>query len=70
MANEETIVNRIITVNEIEQIANYLENKKDDYERLINIDENKNRGLKFTWKMRQNLYHISINNMWEKWNKK
>lgn len=57
MANEETIVNRIITVNEIEQIANYLENKKDDYERLINIDENKNRGLKFTWKMRQNLYH-------------
>lgn len=48
MANEETIVNRIITINEIEQIANYLENKKDDYERLINIDENKNRGLKFT----------------------
>lgn len=29
MANEETIVNRIITINEIEQIANYLENKKD-----------------------------------------
>lgn len=48
MANEETIVNRIITINEIEQIANYLENKKEDYERLINIDENKNRGLKFT----------------------
>lgn len=48
MANEETVVNRIITVNEIEQIANYLENKKDYYERLMNIDENKNRGLKFT----------------------
>ena len=48
MANEETIVNRIITINEIEQIANYLENKKDDYERLINIDENKNKNLKFT----------------------
>ena len=38
MANEETVVNRIITINEIEQIANYLENKKEDYERLINID--------------------------------
>ena len=48
MANEETIVNRIITINEIEQIANYIENKKDDYERLINIDENKNKNLKFT----------------------
>lgn len=48
MANEETIVNRIITLNEIEQIANYLENKKEEYIRLINIDETKNRGLKFT----------------------
>lgn len=48
MANEETIVNRIITINEIEQVANYLENKREEYERLINIDENKNRGLKFT----------------------
>lgn len=48
MANEETVVNRIITIKEIEQIANYLENKKEEYERLINIDENKNRGLKFS----------------------
>ena len=36
MANEETIVNKIITVDTILEVANYLEDKLEEYKRLYN----------------------------------
>jgi len=47
MANEETIVNKQIELETIIELANYLEDKKEEYIKLINIDENKNKGLSY-----------------------
>lgn len=45
--NEETIINKQIDVEAIIELANYLEDQKEEYARLINIDENKNKGLPY-----------------------
>lgn len=47
MANEETIVNKQVELDTIIELANYLEDQKEEYRRLINIDENKNKGLSY-----------------------
>lgn len=45
MANEETIVNKIITVDTILEVANYLEDKLEEYKRLYNEELKRNQGL-------------------------
>lgn len=45
MANEETIVNKIITVDTIVEIANYFEDKLEEYQRLYKEEIKKNQGL-------------------------
>ena len=45
MANEETIVNKIITVNTILEIANYLNDKYEEYKKLYNEEIQRNQGL-------------------------
>lgn len=47
MANEETIVNKQVELDTIIELANYLEDQKEEYIRLRNIDENKNKGLSY-----------------------
>lgn len=47
MSNEETIVNKQIELDTIIELAKYLENQKEEYIKLINIDENKNKGLPY-----------------------
>lgn len=43
--NEETIINKQIDVETIIELANYLMDQKEEYDRLIELDENKNKGL-------------------------
>lgn len=43
---EEKIVNKIIPIETIKKIANYLEDKKDYYQKAFQQDELKNKGLK------------------------
>lgn len=47
MVNNETIVNKIIPIETIVEIANYLEEQQEKYNRLFKKDEEKNKGLKF-----------------------
>lgn len=46
--NEETVVNKQIDVEAIIELANYLEDQKEEYARLIEIDESKNKGLSYS----------------------
>ena len=48
MASEEKIVNKIIPVNTIVEIANYLEDQREEYARKFEIDSQKNQNLKFS----------------------
>ena len=45
--NEETIINKQIDVETIIELANYLEDQKEEYDRLMELDENKNKGLSY-----------------------
>ena len=45
MASQETIVNKIISIDTILDVAKYLEDKKAEYERLFADEEMKNQGL-------------------------
>ena len=45
MATEETIVNKIVSIETILDIAKYLEDKKAEYEKLFAEEEMKNQGL-------------------------
>ncbi len=47
MGSEETIVNKIIPIDTIIEVANYLEDQKEEYEILFQNDENKNAGLNY-----------------------
>ena len=48
MANEEKIVNKIIPIESIIEVANYLEDQKEEYQKIFEIEEQKNAGLKFS----------------------
>lgn len=48
MASEEKIVNKIIPIETIIEVANYLEDQKEEYQRIFEKEEQKNAGLKFS----------------------
>lgn len=48
MASEEKIVNKIIPIETIVEVANYLEDQKEEYKRLFERDAQKNRDLKYS----------------------
>lgn len=48
MASEEKIVNKIIPIETIMEVANYLEDQKEEYLRLFEKEEQKNAGLKYS----------------------
>lgn len=48
MASEEKVVNRIIPIDTIVEIANYLEDQKEEYRRLFENDKNKNMNLSYS----------------------
>lgn len=48
MASEEKIINKIIPIETILEVANYLEDQKEEYLGLYRKEEQKNMGLKFT----------------------
>lgn len=48
MSTEERIINKIIPIETIIEVANYLENQKDQYKRLFENDIQKNANLKFS----------------------
>ena len=45
MASEEKIVNKIIPIETIVEVANYLEDQKEEYKRLFEKDAEKNKDL-------------------------
>ena len=45
--DEEKIVNKIIPIETIVEIANYLEDQSEEYQRLFEKDKQKNEGLKY-----------------------
>lgn len=47
MASEEKIVNKIIPIETIIEVANYLEDQKEEYKRLFEKDTEKNKDLKY-----------------------
>ena len=47
MASEEKIVNKIVPIETIIEAANFLEDQKDEYARLIDRDKEKNQNLSF-----------------------
>ena len=47
MASEEKIVNKIIPIETIVEVANYLEEQKEEYKKLFDRDEQKNKDLKY-----------------------
>ena len=51
MASEEKIVNKIIPIETIIEVANYLEEQKEEYQRLFEKEEQKNAGLKYNEKV-------------------
>lgn len=53
MVSEETIVNKIIPIETIIEIANYLEDQKEEYNRLFENDKNKNMNLSYS----EQVYH-------------
>ena len=48
MASEEKIVNKIIPIETIIEVANYLEDQKEEYNRIFERESQKNAGLKFS----------------------
>ena len=48
MASEEKVVNKIIPIDTIVEIANYLEDQKEEYRRLFENDKNKNKNLSYS----------------------
>lgn len=48
MTNEETIINKQIDIDTIIELAKHIESQKEEYIRLINIDETKNKGIPFS----------------------
>lgn len=48
MANEEKIVNKIIPIETIIEVANYLEDQKEEYQKIFQKEEQKNAGLKYS----------------------
>lgn len=48
MASEEKITNKIIPLKTIIDVANYLEDQKEEYQRLYERDKQKNEGLKIS----------------------
>lgn len=50
MGTKETIVNKIISIDTILEVAKYLEDKKAEYERLFADEEKKNQGLPYSEK--------------------
>lgn len=48
MVSEETIVNKIIPIETIIEIANYLEDQKEEYNRLFENDKKKNMNLSYS----------------------
>lgn len=48
MASEEKVVNKIISIDTIVEIANYLENQKEEYRKLFENDKNKNMNLSYS----------------------
>ena len=47
MASEEKITNKIVPIETILQIANYMEDQKEEYERLFEREAEKNKNLKY-----------------------
>ena len=47
MASEEKIINKIIPIETIIEVANYLEDQKEEYNKLFKKDEQKNKNLKY-----------------------
>ena len=45
--DEEKIVNKIIPIETIVEIANYLDDQSEEYQRLFEKDKQKNEGLKY-----------------------
>ena len=48
MASEEKIINKIIPIETIVEIAGYLEDQKEEYKRLFENDKNKNINLSYS----------------------
>lgn len=48
MASEEKIVNKIVPIETIIEIANYIENQREEYDRLFELDKRKNQNLPFS----------------------
>ena len=48
MASEEKIVNTIIPIETIIEVANYLEDQKEEYQRIFEKEEQRNAGLKYS----------------------
>lgn len=48
MASEEKIVNKIVPIETIIEIANYLEDQKEEYNRLFELDKQKNQNLSYS----------------------
>lgn len=48
MASEEKIFNKIIPIETIVEVANYLEDQKEEYKRLFEKDAEKNKDLKYS----------------------
>ena len=53
MVKEERIANKIITIEKIIEIANYLEKQKDEYNRLFEEDKNNNANLSYSEQVHQ-----------------
>lgn len=53
MNNEETIINKQIDIETIIELAKHLESQKEEYMRLINMDEAKNNGKTFNERVYQ-----------------
>ena len=58
MSTEERIINKIIPIETIIEVANYIENLKDQYKRLFENDIQKNSNLKFSEQIYQ--YKVSL----------
>ncbi len=58
MASEEKIVNKIIPIETIIEVANYLEDQKEEYQRIFEKEEQRNAGLKYS----EQVYEYKGNN--------
>lgn len=59
MASEEKIINKIIPIETIVEIAGYLEDQKEEYKRLFENDKNKNINLSY----REQVYQYKGDNV-------